>query len=532
MWEGLRRRQGVLPEAVIGAALLALLSYETAVNRSPWEFALGLVAVVVSVVTARRAPLVSLIATASSSVAILFDFAGRVPAWPIMLMLSMGFLAGRRMEHARPALITFAAVSATGIPISLAIGRHDLADWGGMTTVLVFAALFPWQIGRHFRMREELARTGWQRAQELEIQQRIVADEARLRERTRIASDMHDSLGHELALIAVRAGALEVAGGLDERQRSAATELRQSAATATERLREIIGVLRADESAPTEPADATIGELVERARASGIEIRSDVDDGGEAPPMVERAAYRVVQEALTNVAKHAPGAAVTVRVTRTKEETAVRVRNTAPPAGPLPGLPSGRRGLAGLRERVRLVGGTLRAGAAGGGFEVVATLPHHGSPAPASPVTDAELSESARQLAQRRRQVRRSLVYALIMPPSIMAAIAAVAGIWFAYTWLTSQLNFGEYDQMRIGQPRDEIAHLLPPRQRDERPPGPEPASPPGSVCEFYGTGVSMFDFRSDVFRLCFVDGRLASKDLFLDINQRYYQDDSGTAGR
>ena len=143
-----------------------------------------------------------------------------------------------------------------------------------MVAILVFAGLSPWLLGRYVRVRGELARTGWRRAEEMESRQRLVADQARLRERARIASDMHDSLGHELSLIAVRAAALEVAGGLDDAQRDAAAQLRTSAAAATERLREIIGVLRED-AAPVEPVQGDLGELISRARASGLLIESD-----------------------------------------------------------------------------------------------------------------------------------------------------------------------------------------------------------------------------------------------------------------
>ncbi|MCA1438583.1 hypothetical protein I6F33_37630, partial [Bradyrhizobium sp. BRP20] len=110
-----------------------------------------------------------------------------------------------------------------------------------------------------------LVRSGWQRAEELELRQRIVAEEARLRERARIASDMHDSLGHELSLIALRAAALEMSGSAE------AKALRESAAAATERLREILGLLRED-APPVDPVQGGVPALVERARASGVDI--------------------------------------------------------------------------------------------------------------------------------------------------------------------------------------------------------------------------------------------------------------------
>lgn len=292
----------------------------------------------------------------------LFDFGGRFPVWPIFLTVSTCYFAGRRMGRARPALILFAVIAVLGFPVTLIFRHGELSSWGEMAGVLVFGALFPWQLGHYVRLREDLVRSGWRRAEAMETQQHLIADQARLRERARIASDMHDSLGHELSLIAVRAAALQVAGGLNETQQVAASELRESAAVATDRLRQIFGVLR-EGAAPTEPVHESIVDLVERARASGLLIQSGLDtpDQVAVSAMVDKAAYRVVQESLTNVAKHAPGAAVTVRVARSDGETTVLVINERPSAGPLPGVASGHRGLAGLRERVRFVGGTLLA---------------------------------------------------------------------------------------------------------------------------------------------------------------------------
>jgi hypothetical protein len=321
----------------------------------------------------------------------------------------------------------------------------------------------------------------------------------------------------------VRAAALEVAGGLDDDQRGAAAQLRTSAAAATERLREIIGVLRED-AAPVEPVQGDLGELIARARASGLLIESTVDSA-QAPPMVALAAHRVVQEALTNVAKHAPGAAVTVRVTSSGSRTEVSVVNAPPPAGPLPGAASGHRGLIGLRERVRLVGGTLRAEPAGGGFAVTATLPHDAAPVEESPelreAADDAVGQptSARALELARRDVRRSLVQAVVVPLGLFAVVLGVAGIVFLYLWNSSELPGGVYERLRIGQARGEVAPLLPGTQRSARPVRGEPPLPPvsGAVCEYYGTGRSWLDNDYAAYRLCFAEGKLVSKDRFAE---------------
>jgi signal transduction histidine kinase len=509
----------------VGLFLAFTVVVGTLGTRSYGELAGGLAVVLGSVVTARRYPAVSLGVALAGALAVPFPYGDRLPVWVIFVLVAMGYQAGLRMPRARPGILTGVAFAVLGLPIALVFGRDGLGDWAAMVAILVFAGLSPWLLGRYVRVRGELARTGWRRAEEMESRQRLVAGQARLRERARIASDMHDSLGHELSLIAVRAAALEVAGGLGDAQRVAAAQLRTSAATATERLREIIGVLRED-AAPVEPVQGDLDELIARARASGLLIESTVDTT-RAPPMVARAAYRVVQEALTNVAKHAPGAAVTVRVAGTGSRTDVSVVNAPPPAGPLPGAASGRVGLIGLRERVRLVGGTLRAGPDGGGFAVTATLPHGAAPGELREVADdaddaddeTGPSTSAQALELARRDVRRSLIQAVAVPLALFGMLIAVAGVAFLYQWNSSELPAGAYERMRIGQPRTEVAPQLPERERAARPVRGEPPLPPvpGVACEYYGTGRSWLDNDYAAFRLCFAGGRLVAKDRFAE---------------
>ncbi len=507
-------------DVAVGLFLAFTVVVGTLDTRFYWELAGGLVVVAGSVATARRYPAVSLGIALAGALAVPFPYGSRMPAWVIFVLVAIGYQAGLRMPRARPGILTGVAVTMLGLPVALVFGPDGLGDWAEMVAVIVFAGLSPWLLGRYVRVRGELARTGWRRAEEMESRQQLVAEQARLRERARIASDMHDSLGHELSLIAVRAAALEVAGGLDDAQRDAAAQLRISAATATERLREIIGVLRED-AAPVEPVQGDLGELIARARASGLLIESTVD-AAEVPPMVARAAYRVVQEALTNVAKHAPGAAVTVRVTGTAARTDVSVVNAPPPAGPLPGSASGQVGLIGLRERVRLVGGTLRAGPDAGGFAVTATLPHGAAPVEleaASADDESGQSTSARALELARRDVRRSLIQAVAVPLVLFAMVLAVAGIAFLYQWNSSELPTPVYERLRIGQPRAEVTPQLPENQRIARPVRGEPPRPAvaGIACEYYGTGRSWLDNDYAAYRLCFADGKLVAKDRFAE---------------
>ncbi|MFE3450747.1 sensor histidine kinase [Nonomuraea sp. NPDC059194] len=291
-------------------------------------------------------------------------------AWPLSLLavkifpltpttlavVWYAYLTGRRLARTWPAVVVFGAAAVVGAGVVLSQGGL-LRLWVTMVSGLVGCYVVPYLLGV-LRQGVLLQR---------ERTQQSVAAQARLRERTRIAHDMHDSLGHDLALIAVRAAGLEIAPGLTPAQAKAAGELRVAASEATERLRQIVGLLRDDvDPAPLAPVDEDLTALVERARDSGMEVAVEI-----APGPVPALAHRVVQEGLTNAAKHAPGAWVRVTVAPGR----ISVRN-GPARGRSTAL-SGGMGLTGLRERVRLAGGTMTAGPVDDGFELV-VLPHAG----------------------------------------------------------------------------------------------------------------------------------------------------------
>jgi signal transduction histidine kinase len=302
-----------------------------------------------------------------------------VPPWRQLLFVVLVVAAYLHGRH-RPAAydwVLLAVAAAAGVV-------HLVPDvWRGAGALMALGlfVVLPWLAGRFRRQQAELVSAGRERIARLEREQELVAEHARLRERARIAADMHDSLGHELALIALRAGALELATDMTEPNQEAAAALRVSAVTATDRLRRTVGMLREPAGpAPTEPPDESVEELVDRARAAGIavDLRRDGQPGAPAP-VVDRAVHRVVQESLTNAARHAPGAGVVVQVRHAAGEVSVTVRNTAGQAPPAPS--TGGTGLAGLQERVRLLGGTLHAGPQkdgqqDGGFAVTARIPH------------------------------------------------------------------------------------------------------------------------------------------------------------
>jgi signal transduction histidine kinase len=228
------------------------------------------------------------------------------------------------------------------------------------------------------RSQRQLVNSWAERARQAEEGQRLRVEQARLAERERIAREMHDVLAHRISLLAVHAGALEVGRDAAPAEREAAGVIRQCAYDALEDLRSVIGMLRAPASTAEadrpQPTLADVPALVEQSRAAGAEVGLSFAGDEKVPGQVGRHAYRIVQEALTNARKHAPGAPVRVEIsTCMKQGLTVQIENALAPGGSMPGAGTG---LAGLHERVQLVGGRLEHGPTPAGkFHLKAWLP-------------------------------------------------------------------------------------------------------------------------------------------------------------
>ncbi|MCO8270055.1 histidine kinase [Actinoplanes sp. TRM 88003] len=191
----------------------------------------------------------------------------------------------------------------------------------------------------------------------------LEAQERKLAERNRLARELHDSVGHALTAVTIQSGAARTVFDSDPAfARQALQNIEELGRTALEELDAVLGLLR-DAGAPT------LRDL-DRLLTAAVDAR--VDDV-EVPAPISREAYRIVQEGLTNAAKHGTGRP-TLRITG-PDDLVIEITNTVGPS--LPG--GGGRGLAGMRERVRLLGGTLRAGADEGVWRVVARLPSGGN---------------------------------------------------------------------------------------------------------------------------------------------------------
>ena len=221
----------------------------------------------------------------------------------------------------------------------------------------------------------------WRTRRERREQARTAAAEAERRrgseERLRIARELHDVLGHHVSLINVQAGvALYLMDDDPEQARSALAAIKQSSRDLLREMRATLGVLRGvDEEPPHHPVAGLAGldDLVDATRRAGLPVRVEISGTPrDLPPSADAAAYRIIQEALTNTRKHAGPATASVHLTYAEDGVAMRIDDDG--SGPS-GATDGGNGLPGMRERAAALGGTLTAGKRpGGGFRVEAHL--------------------------------------------------------------------------------------------------------------------------------------------------------------
>jgi signal transduction histidine kinase len=243
------------------------------------------------------------------------------------------------------------------------------AGWGISAGVMLVSFRL-WQL--HLREVE-------QRAEEAERTRDEVARSRAMEERLRIARELHDSLTHSISVIRVQAGvAVHLARKRGDEVPPALLAIQEASADATRELRTTLSVLRSEEEGDYSGL-GQLHQLVERARAAGLPVTVTVTGTERAlPPDVDQAAYRIVQEALTNVSRHADRACTSVHLDYTPDALSVRVDDDGPGTGtstdPRPTGPG--LGLIGMRERVTALGGRLRTGPRDdGGFQVHAEFP-------------------------------------------------------------------------------------------------------------------------------------------------------------
>jgi len=301
----------------------------------------------------------------------------------------------------RPRRVSLPALAAAVVLAVVAMARWnpgtDRGDHPFFILAIGLFALTPvaaWALGDWVASRAARSAALEERAIRAERERDAQAEVAAAAERVRIARELHDVIAHSLSVMVAQAdGGAYAFDAMPEQSREALAEIGRTGRQALAEMSSLLGVLRAGPEAPSlapAPAVADIAQLVIQAREAGMRVTCAVE--GPARPLpggLSLAAYRIVQEALTNVRKHAsPGAAAEVTVRYGKDELLLRVADDGgDTAGPAPGLPrygadrpprpAGNlgHGLAGMRERAAMYGGTVQAGPRqDGGFAVTARL--------------------------------------------------------------------------------------------------------------------------------------------------------------
>nr|WP_324604554.1 histidine kinase [Streptomyces sp. NRRL F-525] len=566
---GMWSRRQIVGETVL-TVVLGLGMAMTQVSEGALRMvAVGVVSAVISLL--RRAfPAGTLLATGAIS--------GVLGGLGFVLIV-VSWSAGARIEAPRRALAFFTSAYVLYAGLSLLHPSQPL--FAAQTLVFItlgflVTAVVPGLASRNRAQRRTLLRALHEHNAQLLREREMIASHSRLRERQRIAQDMHDSLGHQLALIAVHTGALEVDRELTNRQREVVSVLREASVSAMHELREAVGILR--DGTPDQLRDnegeleaqargvAGIDGLVEASRGAGTVVA--LRRTGQARPLApaaDHAAFRIVQEALTNALKHAQGAAIAVELRYEPDSLVVEVAN-----GPVPALTSavrrtvvsGGQGLTGLQERARLVGGMVHAGpGADGGFRIAGVLPYGpGSPRaseggrwPADPGPDgatfvdaandfrgqsegavpgdggADIDWSGAPDRQKEFDIamgRKKKGFMIGCGSAVLAfVVLGVLAVVLVVNLVGKEgdrimLDPKVYESVKVGDSetavRDKLPHgkaYLGPALDDQA-----PAKPRGATCSSY---LSKKDWPAEgghmpAFRFCFKDGRLIEKRTFV----------------
>ena len=298
----------------------------------------------------------------------------------IAVMLATGY-AGFALPS-RPSM-----VAVTGA-VAVFVGTDLVVQGLAWDTVFFPAVFYParW-VGRLVRREQERSAELVELAAALDAQREASAEAAAREERTRIAREVHDAVAHSVSVMTLQIGGLRRQLGplLDDREaeRDVLLGLERLGRETVEELRSLVGILRerSDDDALTAPVPslARAAEVVDDVRAAGLDVRLEVEgEARELPRALDISAYRIVQEALTNVLRHAPGSTATVRVGYSHDAVDIRVSDEGAPGHHRPLIAdtgNGGHGIVGMTERAQMFGGTLTTRRNGAGFEVHAHLP-------------------------------------------------------------------------------------------------------------------------------------------------------------
>ncbi|MEV6924766.1 histidine kinase [Dactylosporangium sp. NPDC051485] len=466
-----------------------------------------------------------------------------IPALPVL-----AYGAGRRLTTARQAVPCFAItlLAAVGnaffwLPRPLNWLETAVLASGYVMMLMLFPAAVGAIVGER-RRRIEMLR---ERNAILEQAQRLGDLRARMQERARIAGEMHDLLGHKLSLISLYAGALELR--TREQQPSLNSQaglIRATAGSALDELRGLLGILRVDTGRPSDDTtDAEAGTksdiaaLAEASRAAGqpVTVSWEGDDLTAASATLRRAVHRVVRESLTNVHKHAPHAPTHIAIHHDGTRATIDIRNPIQPPRTPP--PSTGLGLAGLRERARLAGGTVSAGQVDGEFVLTASLPISAPPAPpdrrdphidqprlAEMQTPSAVGEGHARYPSKAlsagstgtmSKTAKTIVGILIGTVVLACGCVTIGSYILGKQAEKAAITPAQYASVQVGQTREQVKQTIGDVGsigKIAKVEGQEPPKPAGSVCDYALSKDNKGDGPYHAYRFCYVEDKLVEK--------------------
>jgi signal transduction histidine kinase len=369
MWREWRRERSPWVGRVVRTVLVMGFVLGTTTASSRWQSGAHpmtpaayawLAATVLTLLAVHRFPLVLFLLTTAS---VMGYYASGLPGGPVILVPTIALFMLTRQRGPLVATITGAAALA-GLYVWHVIETRSFAVNPGSGVLVVWIAAV---VGIGTAVRFQFAAIQARREQVDEHRHRLAEQE-----RLRIAREVHDVVAHSLAMINVQAGvAAHVADRRPEQAKEALLNIKAASASALKDLRATLAVLRSGEDKAPAPSLAQAGELFDHARTAGLEVRVH-GEAGELPAPVDGAAYRILQESLTNVVRHADRpSSVDVTFERRHGALELAVRDD----GRGTATPSPGHGLRGMGERATALGGTFAARPVEGGFEVRAALP-------------------------------------------------------------------------------------------------------------------------------------------------------------
>lgn len=365
-----KRARGIASD--VAAVVLAVLDVWLVIPEDAPGYSFWLSAVAVAAMVMRRhVPFLAVLVTVP----------GFMTGWSqLAAMIALGSLAKKRRLWSWQMIVGAFLVFSCGY-VRWPLEEFFALNWREQALNVIWAVIIagmPVAIGQLISARQELSARITELASSREREKRLFAETVRAAERAKLAREMHDVVSHQVTLIAMQAGALQVTSDSSSAAtHEAATTIRELSTRTLEELRNLVGVLRSGDAAEdAHPGLDELSDLVRTFRCEAVPVALDVKaEPSRLPRSVSHAVYRTVQEALTNVRKHAAGARASVRVQAQHDTLLVEVLNGRAGARQ-PALPSGGHGLLGLEERAGLLGGTFQAGPTSeGGFRVSATYP-------------------------------------------------------------------------------------------------------------------------------------------------------------